>query len=341
MYNCKKVKFCLLFFACCFLFVTPLFAQRPMTIRLASLVPENTPWGQSINRLASEWSRVTNGQINVTVFHGGTAGDEAQVMALLRSNQIQAGMFTSMGLNWIVPEMLTISYPFLIRNDAELDEVLRRLKPDLDAKVEQSGFVSLALARAGWVKLFTRSPVTTPDDLRRLRLGSSPDDPQMMQAFRVMGFQVVPTGLMEILFSLQSGRIDATYISPVFAAATQLFGIARNMSSINVAPFMGGVLINEITWRRIPDHFKPALLAVSRQIEAEIESSIANLEEEAIVTMLRHGLIINELNSSQMQLWFDDTARYESRLIGGTNPIFNADFYDRINNILEEIRRGQ
>jgi len=160
-----------------FFFAAPLFAQRAMTIRIASLVPENTTWGQLMNRLAAEWSRVTNGQINVTVFHGGTAGDEAQVWALLRSNQIQAGMFTSVGLNSIAPEMMTISYPFLIRNDSELDEVLNRMKPELDAKINQNGFVPLALARAGWVKLFSRTPVTTPDDLRRLRLGAAPDDP--------------------------------------------------------------------------------------------------------------------------------------------------------------------
>jgi len=339
--NKKRFKF--LFLVMMFFIISPLFAQaqRAMTIRLASIVPENTPWGQAINRMAAEWSRVTNGEINVVVLHGGTAGDESQQMALLRSNQIQAAVFSSMGLNSITPELMAISYPFLIRNDAELDEVLRIIRPDLDARMQQSGFVTLVWARAGWIRIFSRTPVITPDDLKRIRLGTVPDEQQIIQAFRLMGYQIVPAQMTELLFALQSGRIDATYNSPIFVAGSQLFGIARNMSNINVSPFMGGILMNEVTWRRIPERHRPALLQVSKQMEREIEMSIANLEADAIRTMMRHGLRINELTPAQMQLWYDDTARYESRLIGGTNPTFNREYVLRINQILTEFRRGR
>ncbi|MCL2800830.1 MAG: TRAP transporter substrate-binding protein DctP [Treponema sp.] len=338
MYFVKR-NFLLILFV--ILVLSPLSAQRAMTIRLASLVPENTPWGQAINRMAADWSRVTNGQVNVTVFHGGTAGDESQTMALLRSNQIQAAVFSSMGMNSITPELMAISYPFLIRNDAELDEVLRRIKPDLDARMQQNGFVTLAWARAGWIKIFSKTPVTTPDDLRRLRMGTGTDDQSMIQAFRLLNYQMVPVNITEQLFALQSGRIDALYNSPIYAAGNQLFGIASNMSSINVAPFMGGILMNEVTWRRIPDRHKPALMEICRRIEREIEQSIASLETEAINTMVRHGLRINNLSSAQMQVWYDDTARHESRLTGGASPIFNREYYTRINSILSEFRRGR
>jgi len=339
MKNFFRQKLQFLLFVSMFLFlVSPVFAQR-LTIRLASLVPENTSWGQSINRLAAEWSRVTNGQITVTVFHGGTAGTEAQVLSLLRSNQIQAAVLTSMGLNSITPEVMALSYPFLIRNDTELTEVLRVLKPDLDARMQQNGFITLTWARAGWIKVFSRSPVFSPDDLRRLRLASSPDEQQMIQAFRTMNYQIVPVNLTEMLFSLQSGRIDAMYISPVFVAGNQLFGVAGNMASINVAPFMGGILMNEVTWRRIPERFRPALLEASRRLERDIEASIASLEAEAISTMVRYGLRINELTPAQSQVWYDDTARFESRLVGGANPVFNRDYFNRIRDILTEYRR--
>jgi len=324
-----------------FILTVPVFAQRTMEIKLASLVPENTPWGQSINHLAAEWSRVTNGQIVMRVFHGGTAGSEAQTMTLLKSNQIQAAIFTTMGLSSVTPELMAVSYPFLIRDDAELEEVLRRIKPDLEAKMQQSGFITLAWANAGWVKLFAKSPVVTPDDLRKIRLGSSQDQPELMQAFRQMGYNVVAADLTEIVMALQSGRIDVTYISPVFAAGTQLFGVAKNMSSINVAPFMGGILMNEITWRRIPDRFKPALLEACKKIEKEIEASIANLDADALTTMERHGLIVHQLTSAQSQIWYDDTNKYEDRLVGGARPIFNREYYTRIRNILADIRRGK
>jgi len=322
-----------------FFITNSLFAQRTMNIRLASPVPENTAWGQVINRMAAEWRRVTNGQINVTVIHGGTAGTEAQVLALLRSNQVQAGIFTSMGLNSVVKEVMALSYPFLIRNDNELKEVLRRLRPDIDALFQTRGFVTLTWAHAGWIKLFTRTPVITPDDMRKLKVASSPDEQDLIQAFRIMQYNIVPASLNELLMSLQSGRVDATYISPIYAASGQLFGIAGNMSTVNVAPFMGAVLMNDVTWKRIPENFKPALMEACRKAQAEIEASLASLEIEAVNTMVKHGLKIVDLTPEQMQVWFDDTDKYENRLIGGANPLFNREYYNRVSSILTEFRR--
>ncbi|MDR0320179.1 MAG: TRAP transporter substrate-binding protein DctP [Treponema sp.] len=338
--NRPTLKLSFLLFLLFFAF-NPLFAQRTVTIKLASLVPENTAWGQAINRMAVEWARVTNGEVEVIVYHNGTAGDEGEVLRKLRLNQIQAAIFTSLGINAIMPEVMALSYPFLIRNDAEMEEVLRRLKPEMDARMQQSGFVTLAWARAGWIRLFTRTPVFTPDDLRRIRLCSSPDEQQMIQAFRVMGYQIVPVNMTEIMVSLNSGMVDATYISPIYAAANQLFGIARNMSAINVAPFMGGILMNNTAWRRIPERHRPALMDICRRLEREIEASIANLEAEAINTMVRYGLQINDLSQQQMQVWYNDTARYENNLIGGATPIFHRDYYTRVRNILTEYRRGR
>ncbi|MCL2442336.1 MAG: TRAP transporter substrate-binding protein DctP [Treponema sp.] len=323
-----------------FLIVCPLFAQQRATIvRLASLVPENTPWGQAINHLASEFNRVTNGEVEVIVFHNSTAGDEPEVLRKLRSNQIQAAVFTSMGMSAVMPEVMAFSYPFLIRNDAELDEVMRRLKPDLDARIQRNGFVTLAWVRAGWIKFFSRNPILTPDDLRRQRLATGTEDLQMLQTFRIMGYQVVPVGLSELLVALNSGRVDAVYQSPVYTAGNQIFGITRNMANMNVAPFMGGILMNEVTWRRIPDRYKPQLQEVCRRLEREIEASINNLETHAINTMVRHGLRVNELTPAQMQMFYSDTERYENNLVGTTNPVFNRDFYFRIKNILTEYRR--
>ena len=211
---------------------SPLFAQRKITIKLASLVPENTPWGAAINRMATEWSQATGGEVELVVYHNGVAGDEAEVLRKLRMNQIQAAVFTSIGLNSVTPEILTLSYPFLIRTDPELNEVLGRLKPELDAKMRQNGFVTLAWARAGWIRVFSRSPVYVPNDMRKLKVSASPTELEMMQAVKTMGYQIVPLNLNDILVSLNSGMGDVVWQSPIAVAGYQIFGVAKNMSSI-------------------------------------------------------------------------------------------------------------
>jgi TRAP-type C4-dicarboxylate transport system substrate-binding protein len=320
-----------------FSFSSPLFAQRTIRISLASLVPENTAWGMAINRLAAEWSRATNGEVQVVVFHGGTAGDEPEVLRKLRLNQIQAAVFTSIGLSSVTPEVMSISYPFLIRSDAELSAVMESIKPLLDARMQQNGFVTLAWAHAGWIKVFSKTPVHVPSDLRKLKLGAGGEE-EMIQAFRIMGYQMVTSTLNQTLSDLNSGRIDSVYISPIYAAGGQIFGIAKNMMDISIAPFMGGILINETAWRRIPERYRADLMAICKRIEKEIESSIINLENEAITVMKNHGLQVIQLTDQQKQEWYDDVAKVESRLVGS---VFSREYYTRINTILAGLRRGR
>jgi TRAP-type C4-dicarboxylate transport system substrate-binding protein len=236
---------------------------------------------------------------------------------------------------------MSISYPFLIINDDELDAVMSKIKPQLDVKIQQNGYVTLAWACAGWIKIFSKTPVFTPDELKRIKLATPPEDQQMIQAFRLMGYQIVPVGLPDCLVSLRSGMIDATYLSPVYAAGNQIFGIAGNMANVNIAPFMGGIFLNNTAWRRIPDKYKPQLLEVCKKLEREIESSISNLETEATSTMVRYGLKVNNPSAQQLQAWYDDTAKYENNLVGGSTPVFNREYYSLIKDILIEYRKGR
>ena len=321
--------------------VSPLFAQGKVIIRLASLVPENTAWGAGINRLAAEWSRISNGEVEVIVFHNGTAGGEGEVLRKLKINQIQAAVFTSMGVSQIMPEVMALSYPFLIRNDEELAFVMQKLKPQLDAKIQQNGYATMAWACAGWIKIFSKTPVLTPDDLRKIKLAAPPDEQQMLQAFRLMGYQIVPVGLPDCLVSLRSGMIDSVYLSPIYVAGNQIFGVAGNMTNVNLAPFMGGIFLNNTAWRKIPEKYKPQFLDVCKKLEKEIESSISGFESEAVSTMTKYGLKVNNPSPQQLQTWYDDTAKFENNLTTGSPPVFNKEYYLLIKGILAEYRKGR
>jgi TRAP-type C4-dicarboxylate transport system substrate-binding protein len=312
-------------------------AQQKITFKLASLAPENTPWGVALNRMAAEWSTITNGEVDVVIYHGGVAGDEAEVLRKLRLNQIQAAVLTSQGLKSVMPEALTLSYPMLIRNNAELGVVLARIRPELDAGIARNGFVTMAWTNVGWLQIFSRAPVFTPADMRRQRLGTNADDQQMLQAFSAMGFPMVTVDLNNVLVSLNAGQLDAVYWSPIFAASAQIFGVAGNMIDLNLAPFMGGILMNQTAWRRIPERYRSRLMESSKRIEREVDNSIARLEADAINTMVRHGLTINRPSPAQLQEWYDDMARHENRL----TEIFDRTLYLRIKGILEEYRRGR
>jgi TRAP-type C4-dicarboxylate transport system substrate-binding protein len=306
--------------------------QRTVTIKLASLAPENTPWGAALNKMAADWSVATNGAVRLVVYHNGVAGGESDVLRKLRLNQIQAAVFTSAGMNLISPSIITLSCPFLIRTDDELDKVINELRPQLEAGIDKAGFVTLAWSKVGWVRFFSRRPVYVPVDMKKQKLAVGNDMPSLNDAFRTMGYQLVETSLNDTLVSLNSGAIDAVFQSPVNAAVSQLFGIAKNMSTLRIAPFMGAILLNRAAWRSIPEQYRDKLLSIGREIEIQNNQNVKKMEDDAIAAMLQNGLIINECSPEQEQEWIDDVNRVMPRLLEKT---FDKELYNNIKNVIE------
>jgi TRAP-type C4-dicarboxylate transport system substrate-binding protein len=312
--------------------------RRKVTLKIASLVPENTAWGQTLNAMAREWSAATNGNVQMIIYHGGIVGEEGDVVRKLRLNQIQGAVLTSLGINQISKEVMSLSAPFLIRNDAELTLALDTFKPELDANISKAGFYMLVWAKAGWVRIFSRNSALVPADLKRQKVGTPPTTPELTQAFKTMGYQMVVQGYNDMLVSLSSGAVDALYLSPVYVGALQLFGVAKHMTTLNLAPILGGIVLNQRAWNAIPAEYKPKLLEITQRLGQDISSSIQSLENGAIKTMQGYGLITHDISPAQERLWYEDMERALPSLLGTT---FDRNLYNRIDALLKRYRAGQ
>ncbi|MDR2741164.1 MAG: TRAP transporter substrate-binding protein DctP [Treponema sp.] len=313
-------------------------AQKKTVIKLVSQVPQDTPWGKLLDDMAAEWARITNGEVELDVRHNVKAG-EADILRQLNSRQIHAAMLSTFGLKLISPEVMTLSCPFLIRNNEELDLVLNKLKPELEEQFEDKGYFTLAWSKVGWVRFFSKSPVYVPADLKRQRLGTSETEPELMDAFKAMGYHMVSVAMNQILVQLSGGQIDAVYQSPVNAGGLQIFGLAKNMASIQVAPFMGAIMMDRRVWRRmIPDKYKNEILRVTRRMEAELDRSVQTLEGQVIQTMVDYGLVINQVSPEQEQIWFADINRVMPSLVGS---VFDRKMYERIDALLKPRREAR
>jgi TRAP-type C4-dicarboxylate transport system substrate-binding protein len=312
------------------------FGQKKVTIKLASLVPEQTPWGDALKRMSAEWAKATNGEVEMIIYHNGVVGSEEDVLRKLKGNQIQAAVFTSLGISLVTPEIMTLSAPFFIKTDDELNVVLEALKSDLEKKIVDKGFFPIAWAQSGWIKVFSKTPVFMPADLKKLKIGTAEETPALTQAFKSMGYQMIPVGSNDFLVALNSNKIEAFYTSPIAAAGNQFFGITKNMASLNIAPFMGGILLNRTAWRAIPEKYKPKLLEISKNIEEEITRSVSKLETEAVQTMTRYGLKVNQVTADQEKLWYADVEKAMPSLLKST---FDNDLYTKIGAILKAYRR--
>jgi TRAP-type C4-dicarboxylate transport system substrate-binding protein len=335
-------KSTILFLALFSLLPALVFAQRgsrPLEVRLASFMPRNSPWGQCLMRIEAEWKKVTDNTVILRVIHDEQEGNEAKVLSSLSANSNQAALFTSFGLNDICPSIMTLSAPFFIRNNSELDLAFQKVRSSLEAQINGNNFVVLAWSQGGWVNIFSTDPVFVPSDLRNLKIATNPDATKLNTAFRVMGFRLVETDMTAMPTKLANDVINAVYQNPASIAYNGLHkDRLKNMLDMPIAPFMGAIVINRVTWNKIsPDHQR-RLLEVTQRIASEFDSTMPRMVTSAVSMMQRDGLKVNKPSPAQERLWQAEIQKAMPSLLGAT---FDPILYETINEMLKKSRNGQ
>jgi TRAP-type C4-dicarboxylate transport system substrate-binding protein len=307
---------------------------KPIEIKLASIAPRDSPWGAGLEDLAAAWKKITNGEVDLKIYHYWAAG-ERDIIRKMKLKQLQGGVFTSMGLNDMNDEVLTLSIPLFIKNEGELDYVLERTRPYLSDRFRQRGYEVLAWSKAGWLRFFSKKPVVYPEDLKRQRLGVNPSEQSLQQAFKTLGFSIVPVETPEVLTALNSGMIDAAQTSALGGAANQWFGIAKYLADILICPFLGAIVVTEQAWNEIPERYRPQIRDSLTQLENSLSTKAPALESQALDVMLKNGLVIPPMTDDARKKWIEECDAATSKLVGTT---FSADMYARVREILKEYR---
>jgi TRAP-type C4-dicarboxylate transport system substrate-binding protein len=232
-------------------------------IKLGSLAPEGSPWDKALRRIAVDWNTVSDGRVKVKIFAGGIAGDEPNMVRKIRINQLQAAAITGVGLGSIVEDIYAVQLPLLIRTTGELEYVMAKMEPTLNRMLQEKGFTMVAWFLAGWAHLFSKTPAVTPGEVKRLKLQVDYSAPTITQAWKQLGFRVVPVASTEVLPALQSDMIEAF----------------------------------------LSDDLKPKLLFIVEQHLVTLSRESATLEEEALAIMLEYGLQIHPVSPQVEEQW--------------------------------------
>ncbi len=316
---------------------TAITSLSALTVKLGSPFPEGSSWDSSLKRMAAEWSEITNGQVRMRIYPGGVAGDQADMIRKMRIGQLDAAVLTSFGLKSIVPETFVLSLPGLLKSEAELDYVIEEFVPGFDDDFINEGFRILAWSKSGWAYFFSKKPASTPIVFMREKLAVSSADEEAAVNFKALGFNVVPTPLNELMVSLQSGMVSSYYAPPMASAAYQWFALAPYMIDFPLGPVLGGFVVSERTWNRIPERYHADLKEAIETVAKDFYVESDRLNAEAMNVMKRHGLQVETLNQRELELWYEVMTSGHKLLVGDGKWI-DDELYQRLNYVLEGLR---
>ena len=297
-------------------------------LKIGSLVPKNSLYHRQLMEIGETWKKSQAGSPRFNVFTDGSQGGEAEMVRRMRIGQLQAALLSVVGLREIEPSIAALqNLPLAFRSWEELDYVREKMRPSMERKFLDKGYVVLAWGDAGWVRFFSKQAALSPDDFKKMKFFAWGSEAEQQEIMKSLGYTPVPLEPTDILPSIQTGMINVVPSTPYFALASQIYNSAPNMLEINWAPIVGAFVITKKSWDEMTPEAQNALRTASDKAGAVIRAQARKEVEEAVDAMKKRGLQVNKPNSEQMKEWRTLSEALYPRIRGKMVP---ADTFDEV-----------
>jgi TRAP-type C4-dicarboxylate transport system substrate-binding protein len=272
--------------------IAPVFAA-PVEIKLATLVPANTTWHKALLDMGSTWNKDTEGRVTLTVYPGGTQGDEATTFKKMRPgiDTLQASFLTVAGLGELDESFNVFAMPFFLETPDEEMAVEQKLTPLLEQKLQARGFHLLCWGTGGWVELFSKKPLHSLADVKAAKLFTSKGSDKWVQWYVANGFHPVallPSDIPPQL-KLSTGLIDTAPFPAYPALNLQIFRDAKYMLDVHIAPLTAALLISNSAWNRISPEDRVKVTAAAQALEKRVRAEAPKQDADSVQSMVTKG----------------------------------------------------
>ena len=266
-------------------------AEAKHMIKLGTIAPENSSWGDTAKWTARELEKRTNGQVKIVWYFGAIMGDEPDMVRKIRLGQLQGAAFTLLGAGKIAPEMKVFALPFLFNGYEEADYVLGKMAVTIDKIFAEKGFVNLGLVDLGFARTFSKIPVRSEADFDKVKAWSWAGEPMVDKTYEMMGVKnFIPLPLPEVLTALQTGLINSVFGTCYSTVGLQWHTQVKYMTKFKAAFSPGAILLEKKVFDSLSPEYQVALRESFEKFFPDLRRMIRADEEKACEGLKKYGI---------------------------------------------------
>jgi TRAP-type C4-dicarboxylate transport system substrate-binding protein len=311
------------------------FSQQ-FTIKFATLAPEGSTWMKVMKEFDQSIRKESGGRLGFKIYGGGVQGDEKDVLRKIKLGQLHSAGITGNGMTSIAKNVRILDSPFLFRSYDEVDQAYQAFDKEFKQAFEDNGYVNLGWAEVGFIYVFTNTPVTTPADMKGVKMWIWEGDPIAEAAFKAMNVSPIPLSITDVLTSLQTNLIDGVYISPYAAIALQWFTRVKYMLDLPLADASGAVVVSKKKFDELSPDLQEILLRNGKKYMQELTRLSRQENSKAIVTLKENGVTLVEPSSAQAIESYDEIGRKTRRMLVG--KLFPEELLNRLEQTVAKYR---
>jgi TRAP-type C4-dicarboxylate transport system substrate-binding protein len=253
-----------------------------IVLRMATPAPEGTGWAREAHSFERDIAQLTQGQVRMKWYLGGTAGDELAMLDRMKREQLDGVASGGMLCQRLAPSMRVLRIVGLFQSRDESAFVSSRLKETFDAEFLKAGFVNLGEMGVGPDVIFSRKPVTSMAELKQARLWIWDLDQLFKQMLTSMGVSVVPRSLVSAGHDYDSGLVDGFLAVPSAALAFQWSTEVRYYAELHSSFLRGCLVMSSRAFDQLPHEGQQAVRQAAARTLARLEE-IGRAQDEALL----------------------------------------------------------
>jgi TRAP-type C4-dicarboxylate transport system substrate-binding protein len=243
-------------------------ADGPVVLRMAGIAPEGTAWAREVRAFSREVESATHGQLKVKWYLGGIAGDDTQMADRMAREQLDGAASGGPLCLRAAPSLQVMRIPGLVQAREEAHYLLSKLAPTLFDEAHAHGYALLGFGSLGLDVMFLRKPVSSWEELRKVKLWRWDIDAAAAAYSRAMGLDVLTSPLLDAAPAFVSGRVDGLVAIPSAALAFQWYEHVHHLLPLPMGALPGCLIMRVQVYEQLTLEQQAALRAAGAKLGA-------------------------------------------------------------------------
>lgn len=306
-------------------------------LRMATIAPDGTLFTRELRSFARDVEQGTEGRVQVKWFVSGIAGDDLQMLSRMERGQLDGAASPGVACFKLAPAMRVTRVPGLFHSRGEAAYTLQQLRPTLDAEYNKAGYELIAMAGMGPEVMLTRAPLSTFEEMKKLRLWRWDIDQPGVVLARAMGLNVVPMGYDQATRAFDERTVDAIMAFPTAALAMQWSTHAKYLVDLPFGFYWGCLLLSTRAMGKLPIEQQRVVRAAGAKLAVRMEQSGAEQDAQLLGGLFAKQGLKTVPVSAGLRSEFLSVAREARDRAAGT--IVPRELLDRVLAILADYRQ--
>lgn len=288
----------------------------PKVLKIAVSLPRSQKAAIQEKKYNRRLADMTDNEVQFRVYWGGAAGGERDVLRKMRTGQIDGSPFGLEITSTFVREAMVLQSPGLFLNYKQVDAVRAALTPEFDAEAYRNGFKILGWGDVGRLRVFSKSPISLPSDLKKVRPWLYPESETLKTMYRMIGATGVPLGIQEVYGAMETGMIDTFWGTAVLASALQWHRTGKYVSADGLGFISGAFALRREAWDSLSERAQGAILEMIKERARENQLEMRRDDDRAYEKLKTRGYTAIESTPKARDAWWALGINLRKQLVG-------------------------